>query len=97
MITNNTDIVAFLGHAAHELSHIRREFFGERSPYNCTEKVQQQPKERPEEIKQFITQLKNSVSNFPLFNETTLWLYLPGRCDTFQAQDISHSLMHGRK
>ena len=56
------------------------------------EKVRPQPKERPEEIKQLITQLKNSVSGFPLFIDATLRPYLQSHCDTFQAGNISHSL-----
>lgn len=51
-----------------------------------------QPKERQEEIKQLITQPKNSVSDFPLFIDATLQPYLQSRCDTFQAGNISHSL-----
>ena len=56
------------------------------------EEVRQQPKEGPEEIKQLITQLKNLVSDFPLFIETTLRPYHQSRSDTFQAGNISHSL-----
>ena len=67
-------------------------FFWERSPCNRTEEVQQQPKERPEEITQLITQLNNWVSDFPFFIETTLRPHLQSRCDTFQTGDISHSL-----
>ena len=66
--------------------------FWERSPLNGTEEVRQQPKERPEEIIQLITQLKNSASDFLMFIETTLRPYLQRRCDTFQARNISHSL-----
>ena len=43
-------------------------------PYGKSTKLE--PKERPEEIKQLINQLINSVSDFPLFIDTTLLPYL---------------------
>ena len=49
-------------------------------------------KRKAEEIQQLNIQPKNSVSDFPLFIEATLRLYLQSRCDTFQAGNISHSL-----
>ena len=41
---------------------------------------------------QLLAQLKNSVSDFPLFIETTLRHYLQCSCGTFQAGNISHSI-----
>ena len=173
LITNDIDVVALLGHAAHELSHLRREklkpalkpayhalcssetitastkyLFGDnlakqirdaketnrignavgsskhdyrpihrdsswpnrrhnayksgsanRQPFlgkglhaTVRKKYDNSQKKGQKKITQLITQLKNSVSDFPLFIETTLRPYLQSRCDTFQAGNISHSL-----